>query len=133
MKLRILRIIDNFNRIALWDLVIQRANTLNLYNFHLLCSIAVVAEDERTVFGHSLLANDGSLTTLNNEVAAEIFRTFTEGARMKIVLITQETIVTTNHYWNLSKMNIGKYSLANLFDSSTSMVNHCSSCTNIYE
>ena len=100
--------IHDFHGIVLGHLVIVRSDGLHFNYFYFFGGIAVVAEHKGSVFTHALLGNNHTLTTLDNEVSTQVFRAFTESARVKVLLVMKQTVFAANHDRNLAQVNIGE-------------------------
>ena len=87
MNLLILGMIDHLDRVILRYLIVIRTDALDFNNFNIFTEITIITENERAVLTHALLADDDALTTLYNEVAAEIIEALTELRRVDMFLV----------------------------------------------
>lgn len=120
---RILRMLDELDRVGLRHLLVSRPNALDLYDLHLLADVAVVTEHKRAVFRHPLLANDHTFTALNDELATRVLTALAENTGMDVALILKETELASHHHGHLSKMHIGEDTLLRLANSILCVIN----------
>ena len=123
MDLGILRVIHDLDRVGLRHLVVVGADGLHLNDLHLLCGVAVVAEDDGAIGRHALLRDDDALTTADNEVAAEVLRALAKGDRCQMLLVVEEAVFGADHHRNLAEVHVGEEALTGLTDTAARVVN----------
>ena len=99
------------NRVRLGNLLIHGTNRLDLDNLPLLCRIAVIAEDYRSVLRHTLLRYNRALTTTYDEVTTNVLWTLTEIHGMNVLLLSEKAQAAANHDGDLAKMRIREHTL----------------------
>ena len=66
-------VIDYFDGVRLWHLIVVGTDAFDLDHFHLFGGHAAISKDKGTIFRHALHGDHRAFAALNDEVAADIF------------------------------------------------------------
>ena len=118
----VLGIVDDFDGVGLGHLVIVGADTLDFHHLLVFDVAPPVAKHKGAILGHALHANHGPLAAHDDEIAANVFGTFTHGLGLPMRLIVQEAVLGTDHDGDLAEVDVGKDTDLGLSDAAAGMV-----------
>lgn len=118
----ILGMVDDLDGIGFGNLIVVGTNAFDLDDFQLFGGSAAIAEDEGAILGHSLHGNHRTLTSLNNEVASDIFGTLSHVLGVNMELIVKKAVLRSDHNGNLAEMNVGKDANVGFTDAVSGMI-----------